>query len=66
MSIPNTVETTARMLRPVIRNARRSFLSFGLRGGGPLPFVPEGPPFERWERSLRVAVGWMIGVGDQA
>jgi hypothetical protein len=44
-------------------SARRSFFSLGFRGVGPEPFVWVGTPFERGKRSLRVAVGWMMGVG---
>ena len=63
ISIPKTVEIRARTERPKITSARRSFFSFGLRGGGPPPFACAGTPFVRWKRSLRVAVGWMMGVG---
>jgi hypothetical protein len=58
ISIPKTVEITARMERPPNTSPSRSFFSFGLRGGGPAPFVCTGTPFGRWKRSAgRVTVG---------
>jgi hypothetical protein len=60
--MPKTVETMASTERPAKTRARRSFFSFGLRGGGAAGGCG-GTPFVRWKRSLRVAVGWMMGVG---
>jgi hypothetical protein len=56
ISIPNTVEISARMDSPPNTSARRSFFSLGLRGGG-ADGGCAGTPFVRWKRSLRVAVG---------
>src|SRR3954468_17279870 len=63
MSIPKIVEMRARTDRPPNTSPRRSFFSFGLGGGGPEPFDCGGTPFARGKRSVRVALGWMMGVG---
>src|SRR5215210_6089829 len=63
ISIPKIVEISASTARPANTSPSRSFFSLGLGGGGPDPFDSGGTPFARGKRSVRVALGWMMGVG---